>query len=270
MGLREMAEGEHGGVWPATNGEVRATEPVPASAGETDPNIPAAADVPVHVAWSRIMGEVQFIAKKDATTSGNRFTYRGVDRVVDTVAPMLRKHGVIVMPVRVKAEYTVIETKTGSAMNYCRATVTFAIIGPQGDVLSAPHPETGVMGALFGEAMGEGFDTGDKSSMKAQSVAQREFLIKALSIPVTRPQADPEHGEQYEIAGPQRRTPAQYMEEILSDTTSMQMLNQIKAELYGDRATGAAEVEMADGEKIRLVDLVLRTGRQRKNEETKA
>jgi hypothetical protein len=236
---------------------------VPAPAEPADSGITAEMDVPVHVAWSRVMGEVLFIAKADATTSGNRFNYRGVDRVVDTVAPLLRKHGVIVMPVKVRAEYTVVETKSGAAMNYCRATVTFAVMGPRGDVLSAPHPETGVVGALFGEAMGEGFDSGDKSSMKAQSVAQREFLVKALSIRVSRPESDPEHGEQHEIAGPRRPTPAEYAAMIQDENVSIGRLNQIKAELDGDRTIGAAEVELADGERITLVKLVRRVGQAR-------
>jgi hypothetical protein len=271
MGLREMAEHATDEalrspgadtIGAAVEARVRAEAAEPMRV-EMDPDIPESRDVPVHAAWSRVMGEVLYIAKADATTTGNRYNYRGVDRVVDSVAPMLRKHGIIVMPVNVRAEYTVIETKNGAAMNYCRATVSFAIIGPRGDALSAPHPETGIMGVLLGEAIGEGFDSGDKSSMKAQSVAYREFLIKALAIPVSRPQADPEHGDQHEIAGPKRRTPAQYAADILSEETSINKLSQIQQELYGDKATAMIEVELADGEKVRLVDLVRRVGKQR-------
>jgi hypothetical protein len=274
MGLREMAEGvgqhevdteESPVVTGADVARARATAKA-RTAGpiEMDPDIPESRDVAVHAAWSRVMGEVLYIAKADRTTSGSTYNYRGVDRVVDEVAPMLRKHGIIVMPVKVRAEYAVILTTKGASMNYCRATVSFAIIGPRGDALSAPHPETGIVGALLGEAIGEGFDSGDKSSMKAQSVAYREFLIKALAIPVNRPQANPEHGEQHEIAGPARRSPAQYASEILSEETSINKLSQIQQELYGDKATAVTEVELADGEKIRLVDLVLRVGKQRK------
>lgn len=281
MGLREQADeaaailrqmagpanGAAGGQRFAAGGVVAGQPGNGSPQAELDPGIPAEKEVPVHVAWSRVMGEVLFIAKADATTSGNRFNYRGVDRVVDTVAPMLRKHGVIVMPVKVRAEYTTIMTKTGSAMNYCRATVTFAIMGPRGDVLCAPHPETGVFGALFGEAVGEGFDTGDKSSMKAQSVAQREFLIKALSIPVTRPQADPEHGEQYEIAGPPRPTAAQYHAEIMDPGTKVIRLQQIRDELDGDQRMAHTEVEGLDGERIELGRLVRRVGAARTAEQ---
>jgi hypothetical protein len=152
-------------------------------------------------------------------------------------------------------------------MNYCRATVTFAVMGPRGDVLSAPHPETGVIGALFGEAVGEGFDSGDKSSMKAQSVAQREFYIKALSIPVTRPAADPEYGVQHELAGPKAPTASEYHAEIVATTTSINRLQQIKAELDGDARMAHTEVEGLDGEKIELGRLVRRVGAARLTQE---
>jgi hypothetical protein len=95
-----------------------------------DSGITAETDVPVHVAWSRVMGEVQWIAKANRTTSGSQYNYRGVDLVLDAVAPALRKHGVIVMPVKVAPEYTVINTTKGSAMNYCRVVAAFAIVGP--------------------------------------------------------------------------------------------------------------------------------------------
>lgn len=268
MGLREMAEAESGqlpNTAEPTQLNTEAAERMLAEP-ELDPNIPAERDVPVHVAWSRIMGEVLFIAKKDTTTSGSRYNYRGVDRVVDAVAPMLRKHGVIVMPVKVRAEYTVIETKSGSAMNYCRATVSFAVMGPRGDVLSAPHPETGIVGALLGEAVGEGFDSGDKSSMKAQSVAYREFLIKALAVPVNRPAADPEHGEQHQIAGPRRPTAAEYAAEVLGETVSLGRLGQIRQELVADKATAVTMIDLGNNETIRLIDLVDREGRRKKAE----
>jgi hypothetical protein len=222
--------------------------------------IPADLDVPVHVAWSRVMGEVQWIAKANRTTSGSQYSYRGVDLVLDAVAPALRKHGVIVMPVKVAPEYTVINTTKGSAMNYCRVVAAFAIVGPRGDVLSAPN-DAGVLVPLLGEAIGEGFDTGDKSSMKAQSVALREFYIKALAVPVSRPAADPEHGEQHQIAGPKAPTPDEYAALILDERVTLQRLQQIKTELTADRTMGSATVEIFGGEPVRLIDLVNRVGK---------
>lgn len=223
-----------------------------------DSPIRADLGVPVHVAWQRVMAEVQWIGKG---RRADKFMYRGVDDVMNFVAPAIRKHGVIVMPVKVEPEYTVINTKSGSAMNYCRAVVSFVVMGPCGDVLSVPN-DAGILVPLIGQAVGEGFDTGDKSSMKAQSVAQREFYIKALSIQVDRPAADPEHGTQYEI-GTKAPTAEEYAAEIQDEGTSVNRLQQIKAELFADRRMGTTEVELFSGEKVRLVDLVQRVGRER-------
>lgn len=230
-----------------------------------DSPITADLDVPVWVAWGRIMADVQWIAKADRTTSGSTFNYRGIDRVIDAVAPAVRKHGVIVMPVKVTPEYAVINTKSGSAMNYCRVVAAFAIVGPRGDVLSAPN-DAGVMVPLLGESIGEGFDSGDKSSMKAQSVALREFYIKALAIPVSRPAMDPEHGPQHEIAGPKAPSAEEYAAEILGEGTSVPRLQQIKAELTANRAMGVTEVEPPGMDKVRLIDLVQRVGVARMKE----
>jgi hypothetical protein len=244
---------------------VGVTPPAPREIDLANSGIPADLDVPVHVAWSRVMGEVQWIAKANRTTSGSQYSYRGVDLVLDAVAPALRKHGVIVMPVKVAPEYTVINTTKGSAMNYCRVVAAFAIVGPRGDVLSAPN-DAGVLVPLLGEAIGEGFDTGDKSSMKAQSVALREFYIKALAIPVSRPAADPEHGVQHEIAGPKAPTADEYASMIIDERVTLPRLQQIKAELTADRAMGAATVEVFGGEPARLIDLVQRVGRTKMKE----
>lgn len=219
---------------------------------ETDPSIPAELDVPVWVAWSRVMGEVQFIAKNRRTEQGTRYNYRGVDDIMNAVAPALRKHGVIVMPSKVTPTFQVINTTKDKAMNYCRAVVEFTVIGPRGDTMP-----------VQGEALGEAFDSGDKSGTKAASVAMRTFYTQALAIPTNRPAMDPEYGEQHEIAGPPRPDPAQYAAEILADATSVARLQQIKAELDADPRMGHATVEGLDGQPIELGRLVRRVGAAR-------
>jgi hypothetical protein len=199
------------------------------------------------------MGEVQYIRKARATTSGTRYNYRGIDDVMDAVGPALRKHGVIVMPTAVDPTFEVIATTKGSAMNYCRAVVMFTVIGPRGDTMP-----------VQGSALGEAFDSGDKSGTKASSVALRTFFIQALAIPVNAPAVDPEHGEQHEIAGPRRPTADEYAAEIAAGTTSLDRLRAIQAELKADRRMGAAEVEVLgrDG-RVSLLALVGEIGRER-------
>lgn len=212
-----------------------------------DSDVPAGMDVPVHVAWSRVMQDVQWLGK---ARRGDKYMYRGIDDVMNLVGPAERKHGVFVMPTGITPEFTVIQTKNGAAMNYCRAVVRFTIYGPRGDTMDA-------------EVLGEGFDTGDKSGSKAQSIALRTLYLNGLAIQTNEPERDTEYGEQHELAGQARPTADDYMAMILDEGVSVNRLGQIKAELTKDRAMGVMTVELADGETMRLIDLVQREGRKK-------
>lgn len=214
-------------------------------------DVAADLDAPVHVAWSHVMADVQWVPK--GTSKGLNYAYRGIDAVMNRVGPALRKHGVIVLPVKVEPEYSVVTAKSGSAMTYCRATVTFAVLGPRGDRLPVDLV-----------TVGEAFDTGDKSSTKAQTVALRTMFINALAIPVDRPEMDPEHGVQHELAAPRPPTPIEYRDEILNPRTTRQRMRQIRAELADHPAMGGAMVAGEDGDgEVALIDLCTAVGRAR-------
>jgi hypothetical protein len=217
-----------------------------------DSGIPAELDVPVHIAWSRVMGDVQWIGKN---SRADKYMFRGIDAVRNAVGPALRKHGVLVLPVSTKAEYSTVSRSGGGLMTYCRCTVNFAVFGPQGDRLGGPD--------FTIETMGEAFDTGDKSSMKAQSVAERTLYVAGLTIATDQPTADPEAGPQYELAAPARPTAAEYAAEIMDERTSIRRLQQIKAELDADPRTAHTEIEQLDGTQIELGRLVRRVGAAR-------
>jgi hypothetical protein len=229
----------------------------------SESKIEADSEVRVHVAWSRVMAEVDFIKK--GSSPGLRYDFRGIDAVLNAVGPALRKHGVIVMPVKVTAEYSMVTTKNQAVMNYCRAVVQYIILGPRGDTLSFNDGER--YRPLIAESLGEAFDAGDKASTKAQSIALREFYIKAFAIPVDEPARDTEYGVQHEIAGPPRPTAAQYQAWIRDESTSIARLHQIKAELDGDATLNHAVVEGLDGEEIELGRLIRRVGAARSKEQ---
>lgn len=207
---------------------------------------------PVHVAWSHVMADVQWVPKGRPKGSDLKYDYRGIDSVMDRVGPALRKHGVIVMPIKVEPAYSVATSKQGSVLTFCRATVTFAVFGPAGDRLPV-DPVT----------VGEAFDIGDKSSTKAQTVALRTLFINALAIPVSRPEIDPEYGVQHELAAPKPPSAADYHAEILRDTTSLNRLRQIRAEFGQHPDIAAAEVETETGERITLLKLLTRIGKEK-------
>lgn len=253
MGLRERAGASEAPAMAMSGPPAEPNiEPAMRVVDVTDSGIPAELDVPVHVAWSRVMGEVQWIGKDG---KADKYMFRGIDAVRDAVGPALRKHGVFVLPVSTKAEYSTVSRSGGGLMTYCRCTVNFAVFGPKGDRLGGPD--------FTIETMGEAFDTGDKSSMKAQSVAERTLYVAGLTIATNQPAADPEAGPQYELAAPPRPTAEQYAAEILDERTTVVRLQAIKAALDADRAMGATTVEGLDGQQIELGRLVRRVGAAR-------
>lgn len=251
MGLRERAEA---GAAPATAtiGALPTSLDVEAARRNGwvdvgDSGVVADLDVPVHIAWQRVMQDVEWLGKNQR---GDKYMYRGIDDVMNIVGPAFRKHGVAVIPTAIEPTFTTINTAKGAVMNYCRATVQFTIYGPRGDSFTA-------------STLGEAFDNGDKSGTKAQSIALRTFLLNGLAIQTNEPERDTEYGQQHELAAPPRPTPEQYAAEILDERTSVTRLQAIKAELDADRQAGAAEVEGLDGELVALGRLVRRVGAAR-------
>ena len=116
-----------------------------------------------------VMEDVRAVAKGDRNTQQN-YNFRGVDAVVNAVGPVLRQHGVIVVPVGGEANYRDVQTSTGKPSRECTVKWQYRWFGPEGD-----HIDT--------EVPGESMDSGDKGTPKAMSVAYRTLLIQALCIP---------------------------------------------------------------------------------------
>lgn len=130
----------------------------------------------VFEAWSRVMGAVQAIGKGDYN-SDQRFHFRGIDKVMDAVGPVLREHQVIVVPTAEDITTERYVTKRDTAMKNAAVRMRYTVYGPAGDSFS---------GVTYGEAA----DSGDKAVAKAQSVAYRVFLLQGLTIPTNEPDPD--------------------------------------------------------------------------------
>ncbi|MCO1575001.1 ERF family protein [Crossiella sp. SN42] len=111
-----------------------------------------------------VMREVTAVKKRD-TNSHFGFTFRGIDTVLDSVAPALRDHGVVIIPtVRDKT------MEKDGKNNRVVLTVDYTFYGPAGDHITA---------TVVGEAM----DAQDKATSKAMSVAFRIALLQCFAIP---------------------------------------------------------------------------------------
>lgn len=129
--------------------------------------------------------EVGAVAKGDRN-SAQGFNFRGIDAVVNAVAGPLMKHGIMSYPAKViSTKRGTATTSKGSVMNTVEVVMQYAF--------------TDGKNTLYFEAPGEAFDSGDKGTPKAMSVAYRTALLQALTLPTDEPDPD---SESYEAAPP--------------------------------------------------------------------
>ncbi|NRQ40827.1 hypothetical protein HII36_54845 [Nonomuraea sp. NN258] len=203
--------------------------------------------VPVIVAWNRVMKDVRAIAKASQVESGPaKFWYRGVDAAMEAFAPVIRRHGVLVIPHKVVAEHAPATTSGGKPARETTVTIQYRIYGPMGDYIE-------------GEAAGESLDNGDKGAAKSQSVALRTFLFHAGMVPLRDTDPDAHNLERGEAA-PRKAT--DYRDEALEPRTSKSRLRQMHHELKSmNRLAELVENEIGDSESIG--DLIVRIGHTR-------
>lgn len=168
-------------------------------------------------AWAAVMAEVQEIRKGEQFNGGGvRYSYRGVDAVINAVGPALRKHHVMILPIRMQPSYRDVTVGSkGTSMRECTMTVTYQIRGASGTVWE-------VVG------QGESLDSGDKGTTKAGTVAFRNMLLTALAVPVDNPRLDPDAQEYKRGRGAPTGLPSatQLRDESLRSDVS---LNRLKA-----------------------------------------
>lgn len=220
----------------------------------TDPGIPEPGpdgpeQVPVWVAWSRVMGEVRGINKGDwYGRPGERGSYqfRGVDSALNSFGPACRLHGVLVLPVHVETAYRDVKTSGGKPSRECTATVTYRIIGPTGDSIEV-------------QSAGESMDSADKGTAKALSTALRSLLFLGGLVPTNDADPDATNIERGEAPV---RSAVEYLDEIAHPQTSAGRLKQIYYELRQSNQLGAL-VTNETGSEERVGDMVIRLGKER-------
>lgn len=135
-----------------------------------------------------VMNEVQGLAKKDRNAAQG-FSFRGIDAVMNVVGPALRKAGGFIVPAVQSVRHETLTTAKGSLMNAAYVEVVYSVFGNDGS-----EPISGIIAA-------EAFDSGDKATAKAMSVAMRTFLLQLLCLPTDEPDPD---SFSYEAAKPAR------------------------------------------------------------------
>lgn len=132
---------------------------------------------PIAVLLAKVMSAVEPVGKNERNTAQN-FNFRGIDAVVNAVAPALQLYKVIVVPNVLEKTYGTVEVgQKRTVMTHVTLTVAYTFYGPAGDSITA---------TVVSEAM----DSGDKATAKAMSVAFRIALLQALSLPTDEPDPD--------------------------------------------------------------------------------
>lgn len=124
-----------------------------------------------------VMNEVQGLAKRDKNQAQG-FNFRGIDAVMNVVGPALRKAGGFIVPAVQSIRHETLTTAKGSLMNAAYVEVVFSVFGNDNG-----EPISGIVAA-------EAFDSGDKATAKAMSVAMRTFLLQLLCLPTDEPDPD--------------------------------------------------------------------------------
>ena len=130
----------------------------------------------VHDAINAVMRDVTFLEKGDKNTHQG-FNFRGIDSLMNRVGPAMRKHNLIATPYLVdKPTFGTKKTKSGEAK-----TVDIVV-----DVIfEGPDLSQKVV-----RVPAESFDSGDKATAKAMSVALRTAYLQTLCLPTDEPDPD--------------------------------------------------------------------------------
>lgn len=133
----------------------------------------------IYQALNAVMRDVQAVRKGDKNNApGGGFMFRGIDAVTNSVGPALREHGVIVVPNVLDAQYDVVHAgQKQTVMSRVTLRIEWTWFGPEGDFIKCV-------------TQGEAFDSGDKATAKAHSVAFRTAMLQTLALPTDEKDPD--------------------------------------------------------------------------------
>lgn len=185
-------------------------------------------------AISSVAKQVGAVGKTGTNTAQN-YKFRGVDAVINAVAPALREHGLVLFPEVLSATYDTAPNKSGGLNQIARLMVKYTAQAIDGD------PIVSIVAA-------EAFDSGDKATAKAMSVAYRTYLIQLLCLPTDEP--DPDESS-YEV-GVRPRTPKtvnndDWMAKALAATS----IDELKTVYLAAQKAGADEVTLGEIKKLK-------------------
>ena len=126
---------------------------------------------------SAVMSEIGAIGKNDKNIQQG-FKYRGIDAVMNALAPALQKYKLFVVPEVLDQTREERTTTKGGVLIYSICKIKYTFYAEDGSFITAT-------------VIGEGMDSGDKATNKAMSVAFKYACFQTFCIP-TEEMVDPD------------------------------------------------------------------------------
>jgi len=120
---------------------------------------------------------------KDSQNRQQGFAFRGIDATYNALHSVLAEHEVYTVPRVLNMQREERQTRAGGTLLYSLLTIEFDFIHSDGSKVTV------------GPVIGEGMDSGDKASNKAQSVAHKYALFMVFMIPTISVDPDLESHE---------------------------------------------------------------------------
>lgn len=135
---------------------------------------------------------------KNQTNTFDKYKFRGIDDVYNSLAPLLAKHKLCILPKVTNRELMERVSQKGQALFYVTVTVEYSFVSA---VDGSSHTVISV---------GEAMDRGDKATNKAMSAAYKYACFQAFCIP-TEGDNDAD-GQTHEVQPVQKQTASQLLQ----------------------------------------------------------
>lgn len=124
---------------------------------------------------------------KDRKNQQQGFMFRGIDQVMNTLHPLLAKHGVVIIPEVIETKREERTTKHGGNLIYTMHKIRYHFTADDGSEVCAV-------------VVGEGMDSADKSSNKAMAIAYKYACFQVFCIPTEELAKDDPDAYTYEAS----------------------------------------------------------------------
>lgn len=168
----------------------------------------------IYESINRVMRDVTSLGKGQRNNHQG-FNFRGIDDVMNHCGPAMRKHGVVAAPIKVEAVAGEKQLRNSVAKSM-DLLVTIRWANTEGEFMDT-------------QVAAEAFDSGDKATAKAMSVALRTAYLQVLCLPTEEPDPD---SFTYQLATSDQRE--EFLEELkgINDLDAMRKLH-AKAKQFG-------------------------------------